>query len=103
MKRTLTKAAARVAAAAGLTFNSLIVWLNATFNLKIPVLPLDKQPSVLQSLWELPIAELPIGEPPYDVPLEGSWPALFLQVGSPPVQLENIVVHVRQKTSASPD
>lgn len=86
------------------TVNSLIEWLNETLGLELPTLPLAGAPAIVQVLWEMYIVgDFPSGPMPWSVSIDGSWPAIFPQVGSPPVTLENLTVHIEQKPVRSPD
>jgi hypothetical protein len=85
------------------TVNSVMQWLNDHLGLSLPVIPLPRWLSPLTSLWELPIiGGIPSHPPPWDIPVDGSWPGIFPQIGSPPMMLENIVIHVREQ-GGSPD
>ena len=92
---------ANVIASPVITVNGIMQWLNSQFGLHLPVLPLKGWPPVLQSLWEMFIAGgIPSGPPPWNIHIEGNWPAIFPQVGSPPVMLANLVIHVEEKVSS---
>lgn len=80
------------------TVNSVMEWLNDQFGLKLPTLPLDGWPAVLKSLWNMLIlGHIPSGPLPWNIKIDGGWPAIFPQVGSPPVMLEDLTIHVEEK------
>ncbi len=108
------KAAAKPAKSAGrvrafftspaITVNAVMEWLNEKLGLKIPTLPLSGWPAVLKSLWEMFIkGTYPSGPLPWKISIDGSWPAIFPQIGPTPVQLQNLTINVQQTSSTSPD
>ncbi|HEY2117101.1 MAG TPA: hypothetical protein VGJ51_18525 [Candidatus Angelobacter sp.] len=94
---------ARVMASPVETVNFVMQWLNDHFGLNLPVIPMPPWLSPLTSLWELPIVGgIPSHPPPWDISVDGSWPGIYPQTGSPPLMFENIVIHVRQNGDGSP-
>jgi hypothetical protein len=80
------------------TVNTVMQWLNENMGLSLPVLPLFGWPASLYSLWELFIlGEVPPGPLPWSIEVEGSWPAIFPQTGSPPLTLNSLTIHVEEK------
>jgi hypothetical protein len=97
VKKSARKVVAKAMAAAGVTINSLFVWLNGIFGSSLPTLDSPNLPPILIALWDLPVpGGLPTGDPPWTIQVDGSWPAMFSQGGSPPLQMENFTVHVKQ-------
>jgi hypothetical protein len=95
---------ARVMASPVETVNFLMQWLNDHFGLNLPVIPLPSWLWPLTSLWELPIiGGLPSHPLPWDISVDGSWPGIYPQTGSPPLMFENIVIHVQQNGNGSPN
>lgn len=94
---------AKLASSPPVTVNDVMQWLRKKLGVYLPILPLSGWPSILQSLWELVVpTPFPSGPLPWTFQIEGSWPAIFPQVGSPPVLLENLTIHVLHKSWTSP-
>ena len=86
-----------------ITVNDVMLWLREKLGIYPPILPLSGWPSILQSLWELVVpTPFPSGPLPWTFHIDGSWPAIFPQVGSPPVMLENLTITVQHKSWTSP-
>jgi hypothetical protein len=87
-----------------ITVNAVMEWLNAKLGLKLPTLPLAGWPAVLKSLWEMFVkGTFPSGPLPWEISIDGSWPAIFPQIGPTPVQLENLTITVKETSTGSPD
>jgi hypothetical protein len=89
----------RLIASPAATVNAVMQWLNNSFGLHLPTLPLQGWPAVLVSLWDMFIeGDVPSGPLPWKIPIQGGWPAIFPQVGSPPLMLEQLTIHVEEES-----
>ena len=57
------------------TINALMQWLNHTFGLRLPLLPLTGWPSWCEALWNLTINWTPPSPstPPFVIPVHAGW------------------------------
>lgn len=87
-----------------ITVNAVMEWLNAKLGLRLPTLPLTGWPDVVKNFWEMfIIGTFPSGPLPWKIPINGSWPAIFPQIGPTPVQLQNLTIVVEETSRKNPD
>jgi hypothetical protein len=73
------------------TVNSLMLWLNQTFGLSLPLLPLRGWTAPVISLWNAALDWVPGGSPlPLSVKVEGNWKPF----DSADFELEDITIDI---------